>query len=55
MADFAGVINQLKINNEEEKQRDSNLNKNIAFKRSKMVLNNYLVKLFKVIIKQIKQ
>ena len=33
MADFAGVINQLKINNEEEKQRDSNLNKNIAFSR----------------------
>ena len=33
MADLSAVVNQLKINNEEERARDSNLNKNIAQSR----------------------
>ena len=31
--DLAGVINQLRNNNEEERARDSNLNQNIAQSR----------------------
>jgi len=33
MADLSAVVNQLKINNEEERARDSNLNKNVAQSR----------------------
>ena len=33
MTTLAAVVDQLKINNEEEKQRDSNLNQNIAHSR----------------------
>ena len=33
MADFQDVVNSLAVNNTEEKERDSNLNKNIAFLR----------------------
>ena len=33
MTTLAAVVDQLKINNEEERQRDSNLNQNIAHSR----------------------
>ena len=33
MADLSAVVNQLRINNEDERARDSNLNKNVAQSR----------------------
>ena len=37
MADLSAVVNQLRINNEDERARDSNLNKNIAQSRDSTV------------------
>mgnify|MGYP001360433903 CR=1 FL=1 len=49
MADLSAVVNQLKLNNEEERARDSNLNQNIA--QSRLQNSEGLQKLSESIIK----
>ena len=49
MADLSAVVNQLKINNEEERARDSSLNRNIA--QSRLETSDGLQKLSESIIK----